>query len=720
MIVLKNLKIKGFRAYTDEQEFTFESPIVLLFGENHKGKSSTLNAIEWCLFGSRNCTGGDTGIRERINWEIPNRTLVNQDVWVELELTDEKYQNYKILRRWIRRNRDEVQVTLPNGQVLEGQEAEKELSYLIKSSFRDFLTTVYQHQEVIRSILVQEPRQRNDAIDRLLGLSDYRNILKGINEANLENALKNMNDFRNELDSKLKTAKNIREYDLKDKKERAFQRGIHQNEINQKSLIEIAKNIKEELEGVANEWGLSLDDSLKIPEHWSESSQFQELVNKEITKFRSEMPDIKEQERLNQYRLSLSGLKIEYEQLEKKLKQLKNEKEKFIKEIGDEEAINKIKDNIQKQIEEKNKELSEADAKASVISKAMEYLKLEGIDKDICPVCGKRTPDLLAHLEKEWREKYEKKVGEIKKQIDDLKTQLNDVERLEQNYKKLREDIENVEKEIKETSNKIGEILGETITTQDDPIVVLNKKLAEIQKELQILEKAVSTKQENLNEIASKVEKVQLIGDILNLEEKRAELEQIEQLPEYKQMEELIDKMSILCNDVKDIEQAIKETMREEAQNKIEKAEEVIDSYFRRITNNPLISKVRFLANEDRRTGGNLYEFRDQDGKDLLSVLSQGDLNALALAIFLGMATSESMNQSFGFIMLDDPSQSLGSQHKANLVEVLNKVLEKRMVILSTMDEELQSLINSQITKRKTKYLFSDWTPEKGPEVKKE
>jgi len=69
---------------------------------------------------------------------------------------------------------------------------------------------------------------------------------------------------------------------------------------------------------------------------------------------------------------------------------------------------------------------------------------------------------------------------------------------------------------------------------------------------------------------------------------------------------------------------------------------------------------------------------------------------------------------------LDDPSQSLGSEHKEKLVEVLDDVLTERMVILSSMDKELQDLALSKITKAKTKYIFSDWAPEQGPEVRKE
>ena len=60
MLGLRRLKVAGFRAFKEERRFDFDRPAILLFGENHAGKSSTLNAIEWCLFGTKECVGRGT------------------------------------------------------------------------------------------------------------------------------------------------------------------------------------------------------------------------------------------------------------------------------------------------------------------------------------------------------------------------------------------------------------------------------------------------------------------------------------------------------------------------------------------------------------------------------------------------------------------------------------------------------------------------------------
>jgi DNA repair exonuclease SbcCD ATPase subunit len=719
MFTLKRLKIRGFRAYTEYQEFIFDNPMTILFGENHRGKSSTLNAIEWCLFGNE-CIGAKSGIRERIDWEIPNRNLGSSpNVSVELELEDENKGIYTILRRWISKTKDELKVTLPDGKSLEGQEAKEKLAWFLKASFRDFLTTAYQHQEAIRAILTQEPRERNDAIDRLLGLSDYRNILTGIEATKLSTKQKKMGDDFDSFSREIYVALHTRESDLKDMREEAIQKGVREDRLSEKGALEIANKVKDQLPDFALKAGLTPAD-IKVPEQFKDLSPFLRIADEEIKRFRTEMPGVKKQQDLYELRAKIIELQTKYEQTMKGLDDFRDEQKNFVKQNGDGESINKRKVYIENEIKKRNIEMSEANAKAAAIRNAINFLKLEKLNKDICPVCGKKTPDLLGHLEKEWEEKFEKQVGKIKKQIEELETKSKDIEYLYTKWKRIKEGIENQNKEVGVINKEIGKALSREITAKDDPHTILDNELEKIKKELEKLEQTVKSKQKTLDEIVFFLKQIQVILNILNLDEKKRIVEQIQQSCEYQRMEELKDHMAVLIDDVEKIKQAISEASYEEAQQKVSEAGKAIDNYFRRITNNPSVKKLEFLVNVDSRTALNSYEFKNQLQRDLTPILSQGDLNAMALSIFLGMACSEGTNQLFDFVILDDPSQSLGSEHKENLVVVLDEVLRKRIVILSSMDKELHDLIFSKVTKAKTKYVFSEWSPEHGPIVKNE
>ena len=57
MLTVNAITIEGFRGFPKAVSFNFDSPVTLLIAENHQGKSSVMNAIEWCLFGE-DCVGG--------------------------------------------------------------------------------------------------------------------------------------------------------------------------------------------------------------------------------------------------------------------------------------------------------------------------------------------------------------------------------------------------------------------------------------------------------------------------------------------------------------------------------------------------------------------------------------------------------------------------------------------------------------------------------------
>lgn len=714
MMELKTLKVRGFRAYTEDKEFTFDNPAIFLFGENHRGKSSTLNAVEWCLFGNE-CIGEKTLILERKHWEIPNRNIQPPNVLVEVELKDKKTgEELTITRKWVSARKDELKVILRDGESLRGEKAREKLVQLLKSSFRDFLTTVYQHQEAIRAILTQDPRERNEAIDRLLGLPDYRNILRGIEVAKLGTEQRKMGDDFDNFVGVIDAILHSRENDLKDKRVKAVEKGLKGDQLCEKGALGIASKVKDQLLKFASEVNLSLAE-LRVPEQWRDLHGFKGMADGEIKRFRSEMPDVEKQKNLFKRKTKITGLKEEYKQKENDWNSAKTKSDIMGKESAE---LQKGVRELEKKITEKQKERSEMSARGAVITEALNYLRLEGVDKNTCPVCGTEKTNLLYELEKERAEKYEKLVGAIQGQLDAFNNQRNEINTWFEEYNSVKRSFEGAYRAVGQVKKKIGEALGREITAEDDPDAILSNALKQVDKRLEELEQAVNSKQKTLDVIAYYLEGMQLILDILSLEEKNLIVEQIQKSSEYRCMEELKDQMAILVNDVEKIKQAISEASHEAAEQKVTAAGEVIDNYFHRIANNPSISKIAFTLRVDSR-GLNSYVFEDQNGKDLTPILSQGDMNAMALSIFLGMAGSKETNQPFGFIILDDPSQSLGAEHKEKLVEVLNEVLDERIVILSSADRELQDLVLSKITKAKTKYVFSDWTPERGPEVNK-
>lgn len=86
------------------------------------------------------------------------------------------------------------------------------------------------------------------------------------------------------------------------------------------------------------------------------------------------------------------------------------------------------------------------------------------------------------------------------------------------------------------------------------------------------------------------------------------------------------------------------------------------------------------------------------DGKEnaALGVMSQGELTALALALFLPRVTLP--DSPFKFVILDDPVQSMDMSRVDGLARVLHRLSKHRQIIVLTHDERLrEALLRQQI-----------------------
>jgi DNA repair exonuclease SbcCD ATPase subunit len=717
MLQLKHLRVEGFRGFPKKSDdFEFTTPAVLLHGDNHQGKSSVLNAIEWCLYGEH-CVGQKSDIRERVGgWDIVNRNAPKASVELAIE-TDEGVTTVKRVEVKGKGKRGKtVEVKLTDGSVKEGDEAEQEIIRVIRLSFKDFATTVYQHQETIRAIIVQTPSDRSDAIDRLLGLSDYRNILDGIKKSNIADVQKKLANQFDNFQALIEQTLKIRQEELEQKKEKAVDSGLDKDQLNEHKVLEVANSVRTQIGKFASELAITAAP-ISSPANWKGAQTFTAEATKEVERLWSESPDVKKQSELNSKRSQADTIKANYEKQKQVVATAEEELQKFEQGHGSYEKIDEEVRSTKNTIDSVDNEIRQVSPKAKLVEEGITLLETAApaYGTDICPLCGKTVPNLLDHLKKEWTERIESEVRDLKTRRRELEERKVELEGLRAKHGLLTKNVAEAKEQLKASVDKAAEFLCKELTDRDDPAALLGKEIAEIDDRLKKIEDAIKDKRETLNQISKSLNRLNLLYEVLELEEKITGIQKIEDSNEYKEQSEIRDKVAALVADVEMIDKSIRECMSEQAKNKMKAAAGAIDSYFRKIVENPAIQKLGVKIEEDKRTGGNSYIFHDQNGEELSPVLSQGDLNALALSMFLGLVKAYS--HPIGFIMMDDPSQSLGTPQKKRLVEVMDEVCESRNLIVSTMDTELQEFLQSDLTKAKTIYEFSKWEPKTGPNI---
>ena len=100
------------------------------------------------------------------------------------------------------------------------------------------------------------------------------------------------------------------------------------------------------------------------------------------------------------------------------------------------------------------------------------------------------------------------------------------------------------------------------------------------------------------------------------------------------------------------------------------------------------------VALEDVRLGNKKVDMDvtvDGDSSAALGVMSQGELHALALSLFIPRVRFD--KSPFGFAMLDDPVQAMDPVRVDGLAKVIHSLARTRQVVVFTHDDRLPSAV---------------------------
>lgn len=713
------LKVRGFRGFAAEQDLRFTASVILLLGENHQGKSSTLNAIEWCLYGDE-CYGGSSGIRERINWEIANRHAA-PDVSVELSLQDGDavYVIRRSLGAFSKKSRvqQDVSFALPDGRALRGEPAEQALRRLLRTSFRDFTTTVYQHQEVIRALLTDEPKRRNDALDRLLGLAAHRNLVAAIDEARLRVTQRQIVQAYNGFIQGVENTLHARRGDLLEKQREASQKGLTPRDLTRASAVARAADLHAKVSESARAIGARAP-AQPPPAAWEDLAPFIRWARGDLRRLAAEIPEAKGQARLLARRNNLQTLLADYESARKRREDAAKALAALTAGLGRGETLPAALNRAQKDAADAQVKVRQANARRSLVREALAVLEAAGAKPGAgaCPLCGNPSENLLEHLKGEYERAIADDVRQAEERRRNLETQVERLRETLGDHDRLAKTAAAAEAQLGKSAADVAAALERPLDLFADPLALVSRELEAIDEALSRSREAIDARRAQLDHLEEDLDRLDSAVQVVVVEEKRRGVEHIKDTLEYRRLDALRDDLARWIADVDGIRLAVGRDAHAYARRKIEEAQQRIDDGFRLLTNHPAIAGLRLNVTADA-SGKNVYLFSGPDGRDLVPILSQGDMNALALAIFLGLSRSDDGAGSLGFVMLDDPSQSLGSGHKRQLVELLNGFVQQKMVIVSTMDRELEEMLRRLIVPVKQVLRFSGWSPARGPQI---
>ncbi len=249
-LVIDSIIIEGLRGFNNAQTIKLDGSHALISGRMGTGKSSTLCAIEWALFGDIahiKCS------ESRTQAEFVNANKIDQKARVILKLKGDDGEYLIQREKHAKKRESDLTFSTPQEE-FEGDDAANQI-YSIFGTFEDFHRAVFLHQEAVRAILMENPEERDSALDRLFGLERTRELMSAIPVTIVRKEHEKLEGEKTKIEERIKGATQQAEVEMERARKEAYELDLKKEDFNlqvcKKRFEEITEDIRVRLKIVA-------------------------------------------------------------------------------------------------------------------------------------------------------------------------------------------------------------------------------------------------------------------------------------------------------------------------------------------------------------------------------------------------------------------------------------------------------------------------------------
>ena len=666
------LLAENFRGWLGRHELAFGDDLTLLVGTNGAGKSSTLNAVEWCLFGSE-IAKKSSGIDERGEWEVAHQRAEGP-VSVTLTLATREGPVRMTRTRTLDakpRDPDEVRLELGDDEVLLGEEVGDWMRWNSLPDWGTWKHAFCQHQELLRG-RITDSGERSLQLGALLGLEAYQELsdrLKGMKPRGLAKvAQAELASIEEELQRSLDRPRR----ELRELEDRLEQRGLARTEIGEPALVAHAERMLAEGSGVAK----LLDRETSLPD---EATCTQEDVLRWARDWEPQL-----NLRRGEIEKELGALRRELQGLESALQGIEPARRRWLdasasvkrwsEEYGSAEELERQLGDLQRDREALQAEEREHDALRQLLRQATEVMR--GHDATDCPVCGHHDPTLAETLRRE-----------LTTDVNPLKERFAAIDGRERQLNEQRKTLARLQSELElaETAHaSLQKALDAQLPaggseTKEPPEEIARQRRARITG----LQGVLGRLEEFLGPHRADAEVLELL---LKWRAARARADAatggLDQLEEWNELQRAIDEAAGLVCDLEVIGAMSREAQRDRSSEGVTEANTTLGRHFARIRGGPDDEAVRVKV---KSTATKLtYHLVDSAGRDVMPILNQAALNALSFAMLFAQAEERATRGEPRWLVLDDPGQNLDAENTTGLAEAVADIAQRVPVLVAT------------------------------------
>jgi len=478
MIVLKRVKLMGFRGSRKPLEMSFSKSIVLA-GPSGSGKTTVLQAIEWGLFGDIlgfkgygftdedayvNMFSDESKATVELDFLLPNET----SLFI-------KRNRKKAKKSTVRRTTLNIWI---NGESHTGKEAQDLIEELLDLDHEKFTQAIFLHQEMIRKFVEGRPKDRSEIIDQLLGLRNLREFAETLDpKRKIRNEIKILQEVKEGLEKQKTTIEIETQERLNQQKEELTKKGHKETELSIKYVNNQIDSLINQLNVLSKEYNLDLkqekikvtntelaQDTLKqieslildvdrarsgqISKYETSKIRIQELLkqlgqasikikNKSIEKLAKQTSEIdnelrtqmEQKEELVKRIDDIAPILSEFNHLSSLYTEKKKELRKIAVDSGEYAILNEQKSDNLRRIDRLKDEVRKEDSLTQILSSAYSYIS-KTAPKD-CPICRREIDPktILTELEAQNKTTGER-LSSNRKTIDDLEEKNQELDSL--------------------------------------------------------------------------------------------------------------------------------------------------------------------------------------------------------------------------------------------------------------------------------------------------
>jgi DNA repair exonuclease SbcCD ATPase subunit len=695
---LRRLTAEGFRGIGEQLDLAVDPRATFLLAPNGGGKTSILGSIEWALFGE---------LHDQLRENPTNDELVNihhhpREARVTLELVSDDTLVVERTKQ-IGKRATALSVTFSDVRRFQDNDAEQFLFQHLGLTFEDFYRAVHLHQESIRGLLVDEPRVRNESLDRLFGVDKLRDILRVMSPKAVRDEIKVIEAAKDRATAKLQGSIDAVTDRYRRARTDAQRDGLHEDELNLAAGSGVLDEIAARLAEAATLVGHTERVTLETPGSWSDLDRLARRARELVKSIRQRGIELQ----LSTGPASEMAAAVQARTtLETGAQALATAREA----LDEQHRAHGMVEQIEQRLTEARQAFKDFDAQSQrlgahqrVVAETLRFLRTAPESKT-CPVCGQpiESHDLIVRLQEGLEEEVRRQIDALHDEQERVRTQTRLLEAVLADVQRAQTTVERAQLQLDEARSAALQAIGREVAS-DKIGAVLVIRIRGLETAAAKTAEARGQAEAVLSRVETDIDRVRVLYRCLQAEDERNRA--MERLGSLDSDQSQADAQMAALQDLEEwietIARAVQAVAGERARVALDGAHDRISAYYGDLCNHPYFDRLRISVEEQRVMGTdrNNYVIRayaSSDGQTTLasSRLSTAQMNCAALSVYLALASG--LEHNLGFVLLDDPSQSLDVEHKRALARLLSQTSGDLQLLIATQDEEFGEMLCRQ------------------------